>query len=134
MQPSPSIRPATYAALRRLIAPIPSRQKVDYVLDKDQRWPQFSDGPGDVEPQAAARSLPQTGAFPGAGDVLAGKPGAQHVHRLNSGPVHGGDIPEVRHRGEPVGEDGGRPRVVVRDEREFTAEDSLHGHSQALIA
>lgn len=91
-----------------------------------------------MEPQTGAVALAESGAAAGHGQVLTRKTSGEDVHgqaaREELLPVHGRDVAQVGDVGVVVGEDPGGARVGVRDERQVTAEDGLHGHVKAAIA
>jgi beta-glucosidase len=60
---------------------------------------------------------------------LAGEPAGDDVHALDAGPLHGGDVAEVRDVGVVVGEHPCGGFVDFREPCRFGSEDCIHGHS-----
>jgi hypothetical protein len=109
-------------------------EQSSHVLHHDETRAELVDGVGEVRPQAAAGVGADAGALAVGGHVLAGEPAAQHVHGLDGGPVHGGDVTEVGHVGVAVGEDLAGARVDLGHPRDLTAEDGLDAGAKAAIA
>ena len=109
-------------------------QETANVLDDHKAWPKCGYGAGDLNPHAGARALTQPGPLPSCRHVLAREARAQHIYGVHAGPVHGGDVAQVWHGGEVVGEDLRRVRVIVGHPCQFAAEHGFHGHAKALVA
>lgn len=75
----------------------------------------------------------QAGASPAVADVLAGKPAGEHVHRLDGGPVDGGEVAVVRHARPPVRQHSGRGGAVVGEPHRTRTEDLFDGDVQAAV-
>lgn len=108
-------------------------QQSPHVLKHDQRRSQRVDGAGHVRPHACPVALPQPGAAAGAGHVLAGKPGRQHVNGLNLIPSRRCYIAQIGHGREAVSEDGRRARINVRHPCELAAEHLMNGAIEAAV-
>jgi hypothetical protein len=72
--------------------------------------------------------------FAGGAERLARVAAGDDVDRFHRAVVDGGEVPEVGHAGEAVGEDAGGAGVVVGGPGERAAEDVLCGHVQAAVS
>jgi hypothetical protein len=109
-------------------------EESSHVLDDDQAGTELVDGVGELRPQPAAGVGPDAAALAGGGHVLAREPTRQHVHGLDGGPVHGGDVAEVGHVGVAVGEDLAGAGVDLGVPGDGAAEDGLDALLEAAVA
>jgi hypothetical protein len=100
-------------------------QDSSHVLCHHEVGAELVDGLGHDVPQAGAVAGAEPGAAAGGGQVLAGEPACEDVHRFDLGPVDGGDVTEVRDAGVAVGEDFRRGGVDLGVPGDVAADDSL---------
>jgi len=79
-------------------------------------------------------AMRNAGSTAGEADVLAGEPGAQHVHRIDLPPVHSCQITDVGDSGMTRRQQRTYMPIVVRDPSQAAAESVLHGHVQAVAS
>jgi hypothetical protein len=109
------------------------REQPEDVLDHDQPGAEDGDRADRLMPHPGPVAVQHPGPPPGRGDVLTRASDREHVNRLRRRPVDRSEVPEVFHRGEPVGEDPRHVGIVVGYPGELPAEDRLNGQIDAPV-
>ena len=134
MYPSPSTRPAAYAAvvlIRTNPLPSVSGQQPADVLDDDHFRSDDVDGTRELRPEPGAGAFLHSRASAGEGNVLAGEPATHDVDRLHSRPVDGADVAVIRDAGPAGGEYLRRLLIPLAMPRCLRVEELFHGEIES---